>query len=88
VEGGHHRLPELFEKGPQVVFIDAFRAGHVPGSVKAELVLNVDHVNLRVADGSCSGAIAIRVALADAPADVALIWPDHVRFVDGSDPGA
>src|SRR6266852_49180 len=64
------------------------RPGHVPGSVEAELVLNVDHVNIRVADGSGSGAIAARVALADAPADLAVIGPDHVRFVDGSDPGA
>src|SRR5713101_3820951 len=88
MEGGHHWLPELFEEGPQVVFVDAFRPGHVPGSVKAELVLNVDHVNLRVADGSGSGAIALRVALADPPADLALIGPDHVWFVDGSDPRA
>src|ERR1700737_3154867 len=88
MEGGHHWLAELFEEGPQVVFVDAFHPSHVPGSVKAELVLNVDHVNLRVVDGSGSGAIAARVALADAPADLALIGPDYVWFVDGSNPGA
>lgn len=60
------------------------RAGwtFVPGALEAELVLDVDDVDLGQAYCGCRTPIALRIPLLDSPEDIPTVGPDDVWLVD------
>jgi hypothetical protein len=83
VEGGDDRFGQRLQEGPEVIRVDAVG----PGAVEPELVLDVDHVDVRGVDAGRGRPVALDVPLLDAPAHLAAVGTHLVRLVDGGDAG-
>src|ERR1700716_1667155 len=79
VERRDDRLRAALEEHAKVVVVCAV----VPHAIEAELVLDVDDVDVRRADRDGRVAVSARLLLADAPADFGSVGARSAGFVDG-----
>src|SRR4030081_2986271 len=78
VERGDDRLLEGFEERHAVILVDAVP----PNAVQTEFVLEIHGVDRRFIDRARGAAIALLIALLDAPADIRAVRTGRVGLVD------